>query len=266
MEQAMCRDGYTRIEQVAWTAPSRRRLAASVCAVLLSPAAALSAQPVPPISRPTTAAVADPDWLLAVAARQALQQDPVLGPLNLGVTVCRRRATVWGVVSTPGQARRAEKLLRQLPGLTGVRADLRVISPDDPLRKILNPPAPPRPVPPLLEEPPRRPGALTIRVRPSSETVPDTPVLTTPPIAVPVAPRAPNQPSPPARPVGLATEVERLRCSDATYQAVSFELQGGIVRLRGSPRQAAAVMRLAAAVAQLPGVERVVVEGINESP
>ncbi len=247
--------------------PVLRRLMQSLWAVpLLLPGAILRANADSLPARPTTATAADPDWLLAVSARRALQQDPVLGSLNLGVTVYRRTATVWGIVPNREAARRTEKLLRQVRGVAGVHSELRVLPPGDPLRKILNPPGLPRPVPPLFDLPPRRPGALTVRIHDAAEVSPAWPQVITPAMVVPVAPTATPEPAAAPGSTGLENELARLQQEDVGFRAVRVEVHGGLVRLTAPPRQAADAMRLATVVSRLPGVQRVIVDGINGSP
>jgi osmotically-inducible protein OsmY len=245
-----------------------RRLARTLCTVpvLLPRPAAAAAPSFTPTHRPTAAEATDRDWLLSVRARAALRQDAQLGPLNLGVSVRGAIVTVWGSVPSLAAARRAEALLGRVPGVGGVHSELRVVAPDDPQQKILAPaPAPPRTAPPVLSEPPPlKPGALTGRV---AEPEPS-PLVVTPVIKVPSQPRAP-EPTPPAAAqpqADLATVIERLHQQDARFRAIQVEVRGGVVRLRGSPRQAADVIGLATAVSQVPGVERVLVDGINTSP
>jgi hypothetical protein len=242
-------------------------------AVLLLVAPAMAAS-----SRTTTSAAVDPDWLLAVAVRRALQQDPVLAPLNLGVTVSEGTATVWGVVPSPEVARRVESLLRQVRGVKAVRSNLQILRGDDPLKKVLAPALPPRPVPALLNTTPAGPTGQALRAWQAGPTGPpgEKPekavAVVTPPLAVPVAQTAPVPISPVARPVAvretvdLASAVEKLRQRDPRYLGLRVEVRGGVVRLSGSAGQAQDVMELATAVSLLPGVKRVLVDGITAGP
>jgi hypothetical protein len=66
------------------------------------------------------------DLALGLRARKLLLQDAVLAGQTLGVSVRNRVAMVWGVVSSPIMALRAETCLRGLPGLAAVRSELSI--------------------------------------------------------------------------------------------------------------------------------------------
>jgi hypothetical protein len=86
---------------------------------------------VEPVPAPAgEAATADRDGRLALRARQALLKDPALAPLNLGVSVDHRVATLWGPVPSAALARRAAECVRGIPGLVAVVNELRV-EPED---------------------------------------------------------------------------------------------------------------------------------------
>jgi osmotically-inducible protein OsmY len=59
-----------------------------------------------------------------ILARQALEADPELARLNLGVRVHNGVAVLWGPVPSAELARRAVERLQGLPELSGVRNDL----------------------------------------------------------------------------------------------------------------------------------------------
>ena len=64
------------------------------------------------------------DLALGLRARNVLLQDEVLAGQILGITVRNRVAILWGVVSSPCVALRAENCLRGLPGLAAIRSEL----------------------------------------------------------------------------------------------------------------------------------------------
>jgi hypothetical protein len=64
----------------------------------------------------------------------------------------------------------------------------------------------------------------------------------------------------------LAGEVDRLRDEDVRFRWVRSEVSGRVVHLRGFVHRWEDVLDLARAAAQLPGVERVVLEGIHLIP
>jgi hypothetical protein len=68
------------------------------------------------------------DIMLTMQARRALLLDTELAPLNLGVRVHNRVATLWGPVPSADLAFKAEQRLRGLLELLAVRNDL-IIAP-----------------------------------------------------------------------------------------------------------------------------------------
>ena len=104
-------------------APCCRRLALLAVLALMAPLVAARAEPprLPPAGRSRLR-----DLELTVSARRALQQDPSLGPLHVGVLVVDGVATVWGPVPTAADVRRAVKALEAVPGIATVRSELRL--------------------------------------------------------------------------------------------------------------------------------------------
>lgn len=66
------------------------------------------------------------DLELTLRARRALLKPETSAGQTVGVSVRNRVATLWGTVSSPDMARRAEACLGNLPGLTAVRNELSV--------------------------------------------------------------------------------------------------------------------------------------------
>lgn len=64
------------------------------------------------------------DWRLAVEARRVLFDDKGISSANIGVTVERRRATLWGTIATAQLAQRAALLVQAVPGIREVRNEL----------------------------------------------------------------------------------------------------------------------------------------------
>ena len=99
------------------------------------------------------------DVLQTLRACKRLQEDDVLGPLNIGVKVRGRVAVLWGPVPTADLALRAERQLRTMFELIDVRNEL-IVMPED-LRDLPLPFAPPpfflpEKAPPPMPEAPRR--------------------------------------------------------------------------------------------------------------
>jgi hypothetical protein len=110
----------------------------------------------PPMDRTT-----ERDVMLTILARRALLLDAELAPLNLGVHVRNRVATLWGPVPSPELAFKAEARLRGLLELLAVRSEL-IVAPGSawsaaPLPPGVLPPPPPPALPGLPREMPAPP-------------------------------------------------------------------------------------------------------------
>jgi hypothetical protein len=226
--------------------------------------AALGDSPLPPSS-----AAADParDCRLTLRARQALQQDASLALLpTLGVTVRSGVATLWGSVPSAEQSRRAEKLLRQLPGIFEVGNELEVESANDPLVEFLRSPTPRRPMggPESLWFLANRPSAL-LGTRPDDFPAAPPRSAESPAVGItllpPVRLDAPVMSAVhPARTPDLGEAIDRLRRSDPRFGGIQVQVRQGIVWLSGTRELSARIFELAQAVSRLRGVERVIVQ------
>jgi hypothetical protein len=219
------------------------------------------------------------DLQQTMRARGALLKDKALAPLNLGVRVHNRVATLWGPVPSKELKERAARVLRQVPDFLEVRNELHVEPPADQ--------APPQYLPERL--PPSKqtsagpgfPGededwrgrfgrrtAELLRTASPSESVRLKPAVASgpeggesvvlPAVAIPAPPeRTPE--------MMLAQAVERLRQADRRYQGLRADVRGGEVCLSGTAAHWDDVHELARAVGRLPGVSRVVLEQIRAS-
>jgi osmotically-inducible protein OsmY len=202
------------------------------------------------------------DARLTLRARQALQQDPGLAALPLvGVSVRANAATLWGSVPAAELARRAETIVRQVPGIFEVRNDLRVEAANDPLVEFLKttPPRPRTTIPEVAWLANRPTAILTGR--------PDEPTPTPAPSANGVALLPPitlDSPRPAATTVPeLIGAIDRLQKADVRFQQVQIDVQGGLVRLGGTVNRWEEMFELAQAIARLPGVERVILQDVR---
>jgi hypothetical protein len=209
-----------------------------------------------------------------IAARTALFADRELGPLNLGVKVHNRVATLWGPVRTPEIARRAVEVLRQLPDLIDVRDELKVES--DPKRPLFLPEiAPERLRLPLLPLPqPGPPGILAnrsvatpviaalpadsnnwrpVQVGQKDPRIPDDRQFDRVVSALPVPAPPPETDKP--LPQALA-DLHK----DKRFNHLRIEMAGNVVYLRSEPEQRHGIYELAGIISRLAGVERVVVK------
>ncbi len=222
-------------------------LRAGVGSVLLS--LGVVAPPPLPAAEPAPI-VRHPDWQLALRARQLLAGDALLAPCNLGVTVHERIATLWGPVPSATHAGRAVALLWEIPGMRAVRNELRVEAGVAELNGL--PPYRPGPaaLPTLPPAAPRTPAALTGAPNPD---VPTAPIR----LLAPVSVTATADPAP----AGLEQAVAALRRRDGRFRGLQAEVRRGLVYVRGGPSRTEDAFRFAQAVADLPGVERVIVLG-----
>jgi hypothetical protein len=258
-------------------------------ALVLLTACALAAAPVP--AENNTLANLQHTYV----ARQALQQDPLLASLQIGVRVEQRVAILWGPVPSAELARHAVAKLKELPELVGVRSELHVELPEDPAsvtRRILRPELPVRPVetaePRSEDSPMNILTAMTPLPRPATAGEDKKPVekeprssfderdgIVLPTIRVPMqgtveappppAPAAGGQ-APHAPPVPLEPQVQRLQQGEPRYRRVVVGVDNGVVTLSGAVPRWDDMHALARAIARLPGVERVVLNSMRVDP
>jgi BON domain len=215
------------------------------------------------------------DCQRALRARQALLLDSELASLNVGVSVHGGIVTLWGVVPGSALAKRAAERVQRVPGVLQVHSELHILPANDPLTEYLLQPLPREEMP----APAGPPTALTgwpgnpLTPPPAARTARPSGVLV-PRIALPERPgsteRAPSavllRPTGLHSSVDLNAEVDRLRQEEVRFRWVRSEVSGGVVHLRGFVHRWEDVFDLARAAAQLPGVERVVLEGIHLVP
>ncbi len=122
-------------------------------------------------------AAAERDLVLTIQARRALLRDPELGPLNLGVRIRNRVATLWGPVPTAELSFKAELCVRGVFELREVRNELCVSGVNLPARAAGLPPPAFLPAPPA----PALPGLPAVTVPPPLP-VPVAPAVLAPPV------------------------------------------------------------------------------------
>jgi BON domain len=222
-------------------------------------------------------------------ARNILQRDPQIGPLNLGVKVQDRVVTLWGPVPDVVLGVKAAELLRLQPEFRSVYNDLYFeedfsffprrqphLFPEAP-PPATRPDAPVTLLPPVKEGEPnsvRQSGApATLTTRPMDKKQPaavdsekasaagkppygERDQNATSPRSGETGPRSSN--AAPSSPESLLVEsVRRLHQSEERFRELTFEVKDGEVTLRGSARRAEALYELARVVSQVPGVVRV---------
>jgi hypothetical protein len=235
---------------------------------------------------PSGSPLTDEDRQLAVFAREALLQDGILGPLNLGVTVRSGVATLWGTVPTIALARRADERVRSVPGLAQVKNDLRIIADDDATAEFLGRPAFQSPAV-RGEQAKRRDRAIPLVSQESSPRLGRTSAISPPimpPVQIPAGPARsissfePPEPLSPfhgrrdentegampistvSAPSPLVEALENLRRSNERFRPIRFQLRGAFVQLWGNGANSSDVFSFAQQVSHMSGVQRVIVE------
>jgi len=74
-----------------------------------------------------------PVWQLETRIYKALRSDEALARLRIGVTVKDRNAELWGFVPDAASEARALAIVGGIPGVGGVASNLRRVAPEDPL-------------------------------------------------------------------------------------------------------------------------------------
>ena len=252
----------------------------SLAITALAGMAAFSAAPA---AEPVRSAPSVSDVVLARSALSALDADPVLRDANLLVSIVDRVAVVGGPVRSPDHGKRAEAIVRRVPGVVDVKnrcfvqdvpdALLQAISANKPATKPANLPgvvASPRTgqveefTPPLAEpvvakvEPAGKP---VVALRPMN---PGDGVLLPPVEAVP---KPTANPAPAVLTSGRTAEAlttaEDLRKADARYAGLSVAFSNGTFVISGKAARAADAWDLAQEVRRIPGVPRVAVGSVD---
>ncbi len=196
---------------------------------------------------------------MTLRARQAVQNDAALaGITHLGVSVRSGVASLWGSVSSPEAARRAEMLVRQVPGILEVRNEIHVESADDPLVMFLRSNRAGKvaraPSPQWVSA--NRPTGLLLS-RPEEPTPPANNVTNNitllPPITLVLPSADPDL-------VGRITAIQQ---SEPKYLGIVADVQNGVVRLGGTVSRWEDIFALARMISHLPGVERVILQDVR---
>jgi len=220
--------------------------------------------------------------------RQALFEDPLLAPYNLGVEVRENVAILSGTLPNVALVSRAQERVQTLGLFMDVRSEL-VVDPQcdqpkslplvtpsesdsDALISIVNPrPRPPSELTGRKEEPVRIPALKPpIAETPGSgDPAPSKPlneaVTLLPPRPIAAATSSPTVsgaeilPPRPIPPTDSSQAVEELRVSEARYRALQVSVRQGVVTIRGNS-SGGEMFAFAQAVRTLPGVVRVVLE------
>jgi hypothetical protein len=257
-----------------------RALAAAGC-LAVAGAPGNSADPVPPTAKP----VALSDVALARDALLALDADPVLKNVNLIVSVVDRSAVIGGPVTSDEIRKRAEAVVRAVPGIAHVKNTCFVDADADPLMRaaaarLKAPPAPDAlPVLPLVVPPSAPPGALPafppvapsdlVALKPTNEVVVQRPPLGPPvgllgaPTAIAPAKAGAVAPGALTASADLLAAVAAVRKSDARFARATVEPKpNGALFVSGWVAEPVHALALAEKLRELPGVKLVVVDPV----
>ena len=247
-------------------APMKRFLLTAALVVAVTRASA--GDPPAPASGPE-----DPQ--LNRIAYSALQRNPELADLNIGVRVLRGgTAVLWGT-ATKAEAAKAEAVLKILPGITAVTNTCDAAGASDPLvaRVEAAAKAPAPPVEPTKPEPAR---TEVVRSEPPAKPAAEPPPTPAPAGAAvsrhtttvekPRVALSTNQepatrllePIAASPPVDYAS-VERIRRGDSRYSRLTFDLRDGRVVIGGAAADPAIAWEMARKIAPLVGDRDVVV-------
>lgn len=248
------------------------------------------------------AAAADPtppglsDVMLARGVLTALDAEAELRGVNIVVSVVDRVAVIGGPVVSARQAKRAEEVVRAVPGIEGVKNTCFVTPVPDPLLKAvadrLGSSLPERPVmadlpgvltgvvPPPSPFPPARSGessrvvakpGTVVALRPplppgggigvlgAPVSAPQKGTVPVPPVVPTVAPGVLTGTVPPAAGGDVLATAGELRKTEMRFAKLTVEIRDGVLVIGGSAPQAADAWDFAAKLRTIPGVTRVAV-------
>jgi hypothetical protein len=219
-----------------------------------------------PAAPPTAAPAPAPslrDMRLAVHVRSVLMEDGELAPYNLGVKVRGGVAVLWGPLPSVELQQRALKRAEEVQGVLSVRSEM-YLATVKPAEQALTVP----PTDDIIRSTSASPGSrgtLTARTLgtlvPFTSAQPGSPPDPPEPPPSSVALLAPVAVAPSPEPAGTGPnddDVARLRRSNERFRLIQTERKGGVVVVRGGETPGEDVMAFARALANLPGVERVV--------
>lgn len=259
-----------------------RSLAFTTLAGLVAFSAAPAADPA---VRSTAPAMSD--VVLARSALSAIDADPVLRDANLLVSVVDRVAVVGGPVPTADHGKRAEALVRRVPGIVEVKNRCFVQDVPDPLLRAMSarPPSPKSatdlpgvaasPKTGLVEEySPALGGNTFAAVEPTEKSVvarrptnPGDSVLLPPVGATNPSPKPTPTPAPSGVLAGRTADAlaaaESIRKAERRFAGLNVTFANGTFVIAGSAARASDAWDLAQELRRIPGVPRVALGAVE---
>jgi hypothetical protein len=268
------------------TVQKRRIPLRSLIFTAMSGLIAFSAAPAAdPAARSAAPAVSD--VVLARSALSAIDADPVLRDANLLVSVVDRVAVVGGPVPTADHGKRAEVIVRRIPGIVEVKNRCFVQDVPDPLLRAMSarPPSPTTaadlpgvaasPKTGLVEEySPALGGNMFAAVEPTEKSV----VArrpTNPGASVLLPPVGTSSPAPKSTPTAAPSGVlagrtadalaaaEAIRKAERRFTGLNVAFANGTFVIAGSAARASDAWDLAQELRRIPGVPRVALGAIE---
>lgn len=272
------------------TSKTLRTLAALACTAAAGQL--FAADPLPPAA-PVAKPVALADVSLARSVLEALDADPVLRDVRILVSVVDRGAVIGGPVISAEIKKRAEEVVRGVPGIESVKNTCFVEADPDPLLRAVagqmkpgNKPTgaalpgvavPPAAADGFIPKMAPQPPTDLVAVAPHKTVVAQHPNVLGAPVNVlgaPVIPRPTGATLPPAgtaapgaltgtaaKPADVLAAVAAIRAADPRFAKLTAEVKpdGGLF-LSGSAARAVDAWDFAAAVRKVPGVARIALD------
>jgi hypothetical protein len=259
---------------------ARRSPLRSLAITALAGLAAFSAAPA---ADPVRSAPSVSDVVLARSALTAIDADPVLREANLLVSIVDRVAVVGGPVRSVEHGKRAEAIVRRVPGVVDVKNRCFVQDVPDALLQAISakPATKPANLPGVVASPrtgqveefaPPLAEPAVAKVEPAGKPVvalrpmnPGDGVLLPPVEATSPKPTAAPAPAvlTSGRTAEALTAAEVLRKADARYAGLSVAFANGTFVISGKAARAADAWDLAQEVRRIPGVPRVAVGSVD---
>lgn len=193
------------------------------------------------------------DWRIEVRVRQAIRDHSDLTRFHPGVTVRSGSASLFGVLPSKKVHEELLRTVKEVRGVSRVESRIRIVPPADTLPdRIAEAVALGKPLTgPDVRPTPDEKSAL-VRDRPR----PVTPAETTSSARTALKPDL-------GKTIDLDDYLRKAKRDDLRYRQVSWEIQDGVIKLRGKVPFMQDAWDLAERLSDLPGVKRVLLDGIG---
>jgi osmotically-inducible protein OsmY len=242
-----------------------------------------------PAADPSSAPPATSDIVLARTALTALDADRLLREVNLLVSVVDRVAVIGGPVASAEMAKRAESLVRSVPGIVEVKNRCYVQEGSDPLLRAMSDRLPPSPrrilaseLPGIVASPktglveeyapalgendlaavvPTEKSVVALRPMNPSASVLLPPVGSSASVSAKAS--APVVGVLASRPADVLAAAEAARNADRRFTGLKVSFANGTMVIAGTAARASDGWDLAQALRRIPGITRVVIGAVD---